>query len=313
MWLALLPLAFADDAPAVAGRLVADAMRRQEARLAAEDCGNDAAPLAAAADLLEEDIQKDAASQAGTLANAALAITGAGLREARCAGRSPRVTLEMVISMERDALRERIQAAERQLIRWGERDAAAAWATLTAPALPPHGRDPRQPEGCRCMDELVRGLPIHYGYPTDVMELERILGLAALGGCVLEGSAPHTACPWGCYRDLSRPGESLAPLDQGWHYVYHNHVLLGVVGTHAAIERFQEAPPEAEALEPLWGCIDLYTLAASDRGEDGAWHPDTPADERGGGPFAAETCLSDWADAHLDDPELKRAAILFSL
>ncbi|MCB9758472.1 MAG: hypothetical protein H6739_01395 [Alphaproteobacteria bacterium] len=312
MWLALLPLALADDAA-----IVAEALRRQEARLEAEGCTTRYHRLDEVADRLEDGMQGNAVAQAGGIAQATGAILSAKAREARCAeeqraraaGTEPTSERRVLASYTATIQREDLREAGFQLARWGERDAAAAWATLIEPATPPRKPERYGVDGCRCMDTLVPGRRIVYGYPTQRSEMLSSLGVISLGGCVIDEDSRFLSCPYGCYPDKRRLGDGLARPTVDWHIVDDGPVWLAAVGTPEAIARLEAAPPDTEALAPLSACVAETWQGAANRAEDGTWVPRAPQEGWGSSRYPADACVSAWADENLIDPGLMRIVV----
>ncbi|MCB9758473.1 MAG: hypothetical protein H6739_01400 [Alphaproteobacteria bacterium] len=295
-WLALLPLALADDAS-----IVADALRRQEARLEAAGCPDIVPSLTEAAARLERDMQSGPREQAAALSWATLAVQQAVRVEGPCLGADvePRRHARQVD--------EPLQRTRLQLRAWGERRAAAAWADLSAPARPEAPPPPRAVDGCRCMGTLVQGTPVSYGLPTGPGELLAALWVIELGGCVVGPDARRVSCPAGCQATAQRPGES--PLQWfDWHIVASDGVSLGVRGSPEAVQRFKDDPPSPEALKAAEACVSEADQATARRPEGQDWLPVTGAWAFEVSQQAGDTCLAGWAADWLADPDLVRVA-----
>lgn len=140
---------------------------------------------------------------------------------------------------------------------------------------------------CRCEGDVVRGVPMVYGYPpaSDDALLE-LLGEVRNGGCEI---GPPIGCPTGCTPDHRRPSDPRFPLRAATS-IGQGPLLLAVAGTKRSIRRF-------DVRDPSWiapaVCLGDRRLAQAERDGAGRWAPHEPENER-------DRCLAAWAAERLE-------------
>ncbi|MCB9758474.1 MAG: hypothetical protein H6739_01405 [Alphaproteobacteria bacterium] len=299
MWLALLPLALADDAA-----IVADALRRQGARLEAEGCAEAGKTVERAAVRLDFGLTGDTAEQALGLSQVTDRVERAASEEFECVNGFtplPQTATSMALPIPYS-----LTDVGDQLARWGEPEAADAWARLIAPALPPLTRTGAPPDGCRCMSELRPALPLVYGYPSTTLLLLSDLNVVALGGCMVSDHDPILACSTGCYEDARRPEDPPAEPRPVWRIIEDRDTVLVMIGSPSAFETAGRSLPKRRDLAPLQACVAEKSPAIAIADEEGAF---MPRDDVDSAQHAADACLADWADANLADAGLSRVGV----